>query len=128
MEPDTIVAAVAQNTVWKICVTAENHRVQVADDRSCSAKHQSETDEPVARCTDTEVHHVLHEDVTGILGSREACLAQCETGLHEVDEYCTDQYPDYGGHFVFHTLSPLFNKEKGALVAGPKRLCLLCEL
>ena len=78
MEPETIVAAVAQNTVWntmythrgdiqtQVAVIALNERIKPADERAGTCKHDAEADQPEARCADAEVHHVFHQDVAGV--------------------------------------------------------------
>ena len=63
-----------------------NEGVEPADESAGAAEHQAEADEPVAGRADTKIHHVFHEDIAGVLGAGEACLAEREAGLHEVDE------------------------------------------
>ena len=44
--------------------------------------------------TDAEVHQVLHQDVSCILGSREASLAHCKTSLHPEYQCRSNKEPD----------------------------------
>ena len=44
--------------------------------------------------TDAEVHEVLHDDVAGVFGPREATLHHGKAALHEEHEDGTDQKPD----------------------------------
>ena len=57
------------------------------------AEHQAEADEPVAGRADAKIHHIFHEDIAGVLSAGEACLAEREAGLHEVDEERSHERP-----------------------------------
>lgn len=73
MEPDTMVAAVAQNTVWNTTYThrgraaevvaAPDEGVKPADQRAGAAEHQAEAHDPEAGCPDTKIYHILHENM-----------------------------------------------------------------
>ena len=67
-------------------IVAPDKGIKAADQRSRAAEHQAEADKPEARRTDTEIHHVFHEDIAGVLGSGQTGFAQSEACLHEVDE------------------------------------------
>ena len=60
---------------------------------SCT-EHDTETNQPEDRGTDTEVHQVFHNDVTCVFCSCESCFDHCESGLHEEDQRCTEKNPD----------------------------------
>ncbi len=86
-------------------VGAADEQIRDSDESAeSSVKHDREADEPEARGTDAEVHHVLHQDVAGVLCSCEARLAERKTRLHEVDECRTDQHPYDGSNADFHNL------------------------
>ena len=55
-------------------VGASNQRIQASDNGSCASEHQAEAYQPVAGRSDAEVHHVLHQDVAGVLGPRQTGL------------------------------------------------------
>ena len=68
-------------------VAAVDEEVRRADESAESAvEHQREADEPETGSTDAEVHHILHQNISRVLGSRQACLTECKSGLHEVDQ------------------------------------------
>ena len=53
--------------------------------------------------TDAEVHEVLHDDVAGVFGPREATLHHGKATLHEEHEDGTDQKPD-AKRYTVHTI------------------------
>ena len=67
-------------------IIALNEGVEPADESAGAAEHQAEADEPVAGRADAKIHHIFHEHIAGVLGAGEACLAEREASLHEVDE------------------------------------------
>ena len=64
-------------------IAAADERIKPADERTGTGKHDAEADEPVARRTDTKIHQILHDNVTGILCSGESCLYHSESRLHK---------------------------------------------
>ena len=68
----------------QMAVIALNEGIEAADQCAGAAEHQAKADDPVARGADAEVHHILHQNITGVLGTGETGLAQSESGLHEV--------------------------------------------
>ena len=56
-------------------------------------RDRAKADDPVARGADAEVHHILHQNITGVLGTGETGFAQGEARLHEVDEERCNQRP-----------------------------------
>ena len=83
-------------------VEASDHGIQSSDERSCAAEHQAETNQPETGSPDTEIHHVLHQDVACVFCSRQPGFAEGKTGLHEVDQCCSDQHPCDGRYIEFH--------------------------
>ncbi len=74
-------------------IIALNEGVEPADESAGAAEHQAEADEPVAGRADAKIHHIFHEDIAGVLSAGEACLAEREAGLHEVDEERSHERP-----------------------------------
>ena len=77
----------------QMAVIALNERVEAADQCAGAAEHQAKADDPVARSADAEVHHILHQNITGVLGTGETGFAQGEARLHEVDKERCNQRP-----------------------------------
>ena len=77
----------------QMAVIALNERVEAADQCAGAAEHQAKADDPVARGADAEVHHILHQNITGVLGTGETGFAQGEARLHEVDEERSHERP-----------------------------------
>ena len=109
MAPETMVAAVAQKTVWKMrkaqkgtpCRSHGRSVIAFGSDASdpaeeavAGSEHDAEAHEPENGGSDTEVHEVFHDDVAGIFGPGETGLYHGETGLHEEDQSGADKYPD----------------------------------
>ena len=76
-----------------MAVVALDERVEAADQSAGAAEHQTEADEPVARGADAEVHHVLHQNIAGVLCTGETGFTQGEARLHEVDEERSHERP-----------------------------------
>ena len=57
-------------------------------------EHNPETEQPVQRGSDAEVHQVLHQDIACILGPGKAGFTHGKSGLHEEDQRCAEQHPD----------------------------------
>ena len=70
----------------RLRIAPENHRIQFSDDRSGSVEHQSESDQPEARGSDAEIHHVLHQNIAGVFRPGQARLAERKARLHEVNQ------------------------------------------
>ena len=64
-----------------------------ADQCAGAAEHQAKADDPVARGADAEVHHILHQNITGVLGTGETGFTQGEARLHKVDEERSHERP-----------------------------------
>ena len=87
IEPETMVAAVAQNTVCE--------EIKASEERACRAEHDAEAEDPEDRRAEREVHQVLHNDIAGILCSGEAGLNHCEAGLHKEYQRRRNKRPAY---------------------------------
>ena len=74
-------------------VKSPDHGIQTADQRRGASEHESEADQPVAGCSDTEIHHIFHQDISGVLGPGQTCFTEREARLHEIDQGSCDQYP-----------------------------------
>ena len=74
-------------------VAAADERVKPADQRAGTGEHDAEADKPVAGRTDTKIHHILHQNIAGIFGAGQACLAQGKACLHEEHEECCNKCP-----------------------------------
>ena len=102
-----MVAAVAQNTVWKMKkakkgtplrqdggVVPLDQGVQATDQGSAAGEHQAESQQPVDRRADAEVHQVLHQNIACVLGPGKSRLTHGKAGLHEKDQRGAQQHPD----------------------------------
>ena len=79
----------------KVCVAGENIKPGFSDEADdIFAQKKTETDYDEHDGTDTEVHQVLHDDVTSIFRSGKSCLHHRETCLHPEHQCRTDQEPD----------------------------------
>ena len=58
----------------------------LTEEAVAGSEHDTETDEPEDRGSDTEIHEVFHDDVAGIFCTGEAGLYHGKTGLHEEDQ------------------------------------------
>ena len=67
---------------------ATHDRVAIAN------KQKAEADQNENNGTDTEVHQVLHQDITGIHCSCKAGFHHCESCLHPEYQRSADQKPD----------------------------------
>ena len=74
-------------------VAALDERIKTADEGAGARKHHTEADQPVAGRADTEVHHILHQNIAGILGTGQARFAKGEACLHEEDHERRNQCP-----------------------------------
>ena len=74
-------------------VAALDERVKPADQRAGAGKHDAETHQPVAGRADTEVHHILHQNIAGVLGTSKARLAQSKACLHKEHQERRNQCP-----------------------------------
>ena len=94
--PDTIVADVAQKTVWKIAnahsgtprrqnviVLSTNQWVKGSYDGRTASKHQPKPCQPEGRCADAEIHQVLHQNISCILCPGKSGFTHGESRLHE---------------------------------------------
>ena len=77
----------------QVRVISLNERVESADQSARAAEHDAEADEPVARGANAEIHHILHQNIAGVLGTGKACFTQRKTSLHEVDQERCNQRP-----------------------------------
>ena len=96
-------------------IAAADERIKPADERTGTGKHDAEADEPVARRTDTKIHHILHQNIAGIFCTGQASLAQGKARLHEEHQKRSNQCPcNVCG--IVHRTEPLsyFSKQKGA--------------
>ena len=96
-------------------IAAADERIKPADERTGTGKHDAEADEPVARRTDTKIHHILHQNIAGIFCTGQASLAQGKARLHEEHQKRCNQCPcNVCG--IVHRTEPLsyFSKQKGA--------------
>ena len=96
-------------------IAAADERIKPADERTGTGKHDAEADEPVARRTDTKIHHILHQNIAGIFCTGQAGLAQGKARLHEEHQKRRNQCPcNVCG--IVHRTEPLsyFAKQKGA--------------
>ena len=66
----------------------------LTEEAVAGSEHDTETDEPEDRGSDTEIHEVFHDDVAGIFCTGEAGLYHGKTGLHEEDQSGTYKDPD----------------------------------
>ena len=86
-----------RNTVRKHCASVICLGGNSADSSeeavSCS-KHNTETNQPECRSTDTEVHQVFHDNVTCVFCSGETGFHHCEACLHEEDKRGANKHPD----------------------------------
>ncbi len=89
-----------------VLIGAHHEEIRVSDDAADGrAEHQTETDDPIQNRTDAIIGHVLHGDVSCILGTGEAGFQHGETGLHHEYQNGGDQCPNYvcrrhGRHFL----------------------------
>ena len=74
-------------------VDPPDHGIQAPDQGRRAPEHQTEPHQPVAGGPDTEIHHVLHQDVARVLGPGQSRLTQGKSRLHEINQGCRDQYP-----------------------------------
>ena len=85
------------NSVRKHCVSVVclcGDSADLAEETVSCTEHDTETNQPEDRSTDTEVHQVFHNDITCVFCSCESCFDHCESGLHEKDQRCTEEDPD----------------------------------
>ena len=85
------------NSVRKHCVSVVclcGDSADLAEETVSCTEHDTETNQPEDRSTDTEVHQVFHNDITCVFCSCESCFDHCESGLHEEDQCRTDEDPD----------------------------------
>ena len=61
--------------------------------RAVSYTHLDVYKRQVAGCTDTKIHHILHQNIAGIFGAGQACLAQGKACLHEEHKKRCNQCP-----------------------------------
>lgn len=94
MAPDTMVAAVAQNTVWKIRKPSMGNPLSMilsiasklkngGAHKTAYAEHQPEADEPEQDGAEHEVYQIFHQHVGRVLGTDEPGFYQGESRLHE---------------------------------------------
>ena len=58
-----------------------------------AAVRQAKADGPIHETTNGKVHHVLHDDVAGVLGASESGLDEREARLHQHHERCRQHQP-----------------------------------
>ena len=87
MAPDTIVAAVAQNKHKRrpVGLAEIRKRVQSPADKFSIAAQKVVTEQIKRHGSDTEIHQVLHRDISDVLCSRKSCLYHGESTLHKKD-------------------------------------------
>ena len=104
MEPETMVAAVAQNTVWKISVrpvgSPRRHTPSAKKSKPPKNGLAAPNMMPKPRIQKIgvpmrEIHQVLHDDVAGVLRTGEAGLNHRKAGLHEEYQRRCDERPAY---------------------------------
>ena len=96
-------------------IAAADERIKPADERTGTGKHDAEADEPVARRTDTKVHHILHQNIAGIFctgqpashKAKPACMKNTRNAATSVHVTSAE---------LLHRTEPLsyFAKQKGA--------------
>ncbi len=88
-------------------IRAADQKVRCSDESTePSVEHDRETDQPEAGGSDTEIHHVFHENIACILRPGKACLAERKSGLHEIDQRCREEHPCNSVHIYFHNCLP----------------------
>ena len=76
-------------------IAAADERVKPADECAGACEHHAEAHKPVAGRTDTKIHHILHQNIAGIFGAGQACLAQGKARLHKEHQKRGNQCPCY---------------------------------
>ena len=72
-----------------MAVILHDKGIDPAEECGAGAEHNAVAEQPVQRGTDTEVHQVLHQNVTGIFGAGETRFTHGESRLHEEDQSCS---------------------------------------
>lgn len=97
-----MVADVAQKTVWKMREASVIGDVEVLykgigntdNTVKICAEHEAEAEEPEENRPQSEIHEVLHDDIAGVFGPRQARFQHGETRLHEEDQGRTEENPN----------------------------------
>ena len=61
--------------------------------KMCIRDSDTEAHDPVQRGSDTKVHQVFHDDVTGVFGSCKSGFDHGKSGLHKEHQRRAEQYP-----------------------------------
>ena len=80
-----------------------NGRVKPADDAVTGTKHQAKSHQPENRGTNTEIHQVFHQDITGVFGTGKTGFTHRKACLHE-KYHCGAQKHPYGVDRRIHTI------------------------
>ena len=92
-------------------VILHHEQIDPAEQRCPCSEHDPETEQPVQRCADTEIHQVFHQDIACVFCPCETCFAHGKPCLHKEDQRCAQQYPDRVCGRIRHAFSPLILKD-----------------
>lgn len=129
-------------------IGASYQRIKSSYKRSCPRKHKPESYQPVTGSADTEIHHILHQNIPRILRPRKSRLTKSKSCLHKktriaatrthitsVAEYITSPplslpiqkkcIPESFSQACtsLYRFRYFYGKSKGALESDPKRPC-----
>ena len=115
-------------------VILHDEGIDPAEGGGACSEHNPETEQPVQRCADAEIHHVLHQDIACILGPGKAGFTHGKSGLHEEDQRCAQQHPDcvrgrvrHDSHFRFR-LFPAGTKKRRRVHLHTLAPCWIAEI
>ena len=81
--------------IIKILICGKNIKAGLSDESyHILAEQQPESNQNKYNCTDTKVHQVFHQDITGVLGSGKPCLHHGKACLHPEYQCGSYQEPD----------------------------------
>ena len=104
----------------KIRIICKNIKTRLTDQpHHVLSQKKAETNQDKHDCSNTEVHQVLHQNVTCILSPGKACLHHSKPCLHPEHQCSADQKPDteqlavYSTHNFFRHNNSLLNETRG---------------
>ena len=69
-------------------VIPHDQGIDGAEQGGAAAEHDAEAHQPETGRTDTEVHQILHQDISRVFRPCKACLTHGEAGLHKEHQSC----------------------------------------
>ena len=105
-------------------IGSADQRIESSDDRTGAGKHNAEANQPVDGGSDTEVHQVFHNNVSGVFCPGHTCFAESKASLHEENHGSAKKCPYDINRLIHNKFLPFHSYSfRTAVKMSKKRRC-----